>query len=704
METTPRIGQSPLGGAELLGGRYRLGERLGAGGMATIFRARDEALDRDVAVKVLHAHLIDDETLRQRFRTEARHAASLLHPNIVNVFDQGFDEALDGLPYIVMEHVAGPSLREVLSERGRLTPGEALAVLEPVCRGLVRAHGLGVVHRDVKPENILIAPDGSPKIADFGIARAVAETGHTQTGALIGSIHYIAPELVDGKRATGATDQYALGVMAFELVTGRKPLPGDSPMVVAARHAQERIPPPGDFVSDCSSAFDKAITRATHPEPARRYADLSEFAGALIEAVPGGAQPVELEGLAGHDDRTVVIPAAGTETITMNRPGLSSAGQRPGTPRRRRTPRRARRGGRRSRARRGTASPAHAASEASPAEAPPEEPRGETPEPAPAKRRRGRRRGPRRAMVALLLLALVGAGAFVVWNYGVAPVTTVPAVAELPEADAAAQLESHGLEMVVDERRNDFEAPKGTVLDQAPPEGGELRRGGTVGVVVSAGPAEVTMPDVVGTADDEALQRLESDDYRFVVNRDYEHSPTTEAGTVQAQAPPPGTELRQGDTVIINTSLGVRQVTVPDLSGMDRDEALEALEEADLQGEVAFTYSDAVPTEGRVVTQSVDPGAEVDEHSTVTVTISQGSATIEIPDVEGDGVSEGVEELEEAGFATRVIEEPRPQLGPFRRGETGRVEAQDPQPGKSAERGSQVDLYTFSEAAEDGED
>lgn len=702
METTPRIGQSPLAGAELLGGRYRLGERLGAGGMATIFRARDEALDRDVAVKVLHAHLVDDETLRQRFRTEARHAASLLHPNIVNVFDQGFDEPLGGLPYIVMEHVAGPSLREVLSERGRLTPGEALAVLEPVCRALVRAHGLGVVHRDVKPENILIAPDGSPKIADFGIARAVAETGHTETGALIGSIHYIAPELVDGKRATGATDQYALGVMAFELVTGRKPLPGDSPMVIAARHAQERIPPPGDFVSDCSSAFDKAITRATHPEPARRYADLSEFAAALIESVPGGAQPIELEGLAGHDDRTVVIPAAGTETITMNRPGLSSAGQRS---RRRRTSKRARRaGGRRSRARRGTALPADAASEASPAEAPREDPPGDALEPAPASRRRGRRRGPRRAMVVLLLLALVGAGAFVVWNYAVAPVTTVPALADLPEADAAEQLESHGLDMVVDERRNDFEAAEGTVLEQKPPEGAELRRGDTVGVVVSAGPAEVTMPEVVGTSDDEALQRLESDDYRFVVNRDYEHSPTTNAGVVQAQAPTPGTELRQGDSVIINVSLGVRQVTVPDLSGMDREEALEALEEADLQGELAFTYSDAVPTEGQVVTQSVDSGAEVDEHSTVTVTISQGPATIEVPDVEGDGVSEAVKELESAGFATRVIEEPRPQLGPFRRGETGRVEVQDPQPGNSAERGSQVDLYTFSEAAEDGED
>lgn len=696
METTPRLGSPPFAGAELLGGRYRLRERLGAGGMATIFRAHDEALDRDVAVKVLHAHLADDETLQLRFRTEARHAASLLHPHIVNVFDQGFDEDHGGLPYIVMEHVDGPSLREVLSSRGRLTPGEALAVLEPICRALVRAHSLGVVHRDVKPENILVAADGSPKIADFGIARAVAETGHTQTGALIGSVHYLAPELVEGREASPASDQYALGVVAFELVTGRKPLPGESPMAIAARHAQERVPPPSDFVSDSTPDFDEVVMRATHPDPARRYADTSEFAAALIDAVPDGAQAVQLEGMGAHDDRTLVIPATGVETVTMDRRALEGSRPRPSGGRRRRSTRRFRRAGRRPRQARTHADADH------PSPGPPGSGAAAA---APGRRgaRQGRRRGLRRSLLVLVVVLLGGTAAFAVWNYGVAPVTTVPAVADLTEADAVAQLESQGLQMVVDERVPDFEAAEGTVLGQDPPAGADLRRGGTVGVVVSSGPAEVAMPQVVGVSEDAAVERLSSDEYRFVVDRDYEHSSTVDAGTVQAQLPPPGTSLRQGDTVTINISLGVQQVTVPDLSGTTREEALEALEDAGLRGEVAFAYSDAVPQRGRVVTQSVEAGAEIDIHSTVTVTISRGPATIEVPDVEGEEVDAAVSELSDLGFSTRVIEEPRPQLGPFRRGRTGRVEAQDPQPGNSAERGSQIDLYTFSEAAEESD-
>lgn len=307
-------------------------------------------------------------------------------------------------------------------------------------------------------------------------------------------------------------------------------------------------------------------------------------------------------------------------------------------------------------------------------------------------------------MLLLVLLLLVGGAAFAVWNYAVAPVTTVPAVADLTEAEAVAQLDSTGLEMVVDDRVHDFEAAEGTVLDQDPAPGAKLRRGGTVGVVVSSGPVEVAMPEVLGATEEAAAERLSADDYRFVVDRDYEHSSTVEAGTVQAQAPPPGTSLRQGATVIINVSLGVEQVTVPELSGMGRQEALQALEDAELRGEVAFTYSDAVPQEGRVVTQSVQPGSEVDIHSVVTVTVSRGPATIEVPDVEGEPVSAAVAELSDRGFSPRVIEEPRPQLGPFRHGETGRVEAQDPQPGNTAQRGSRIDLYTFSEAAEDGDD
>ncbi|HWH32732.1 MAG TPA: protein kinase, partial [Egibacteraceae bacterium] len=285
---------------DVLAGRYRLDARVGAGGMATIYRARDLTLDRDVAVKVLHPHLMDDDGLRERFRTEARHAARLLHPNIVNVFDTGDREDPDGLPagspanlpWIVMEYVDGPSLRDVLRERERLSPREALSITEPVARALARAHGGGVVHRDIKPENVLIAADGTPKVADFGIARALAETSHTQTGTLIGSVHYMAPELVSGKPATAATDQYGLGVLLYELLTGTQPLPAESPMAIALRHAQEAIPPPSAVNPEVPAALDAVVARATAHAAEDRFPDMESFAAALRAAVPDGPEPV----------------------------------------------------------------------------------------------------------------------------------------------------------------------------------------------------------------------------------------------------------------------------------------------------------------------------------------------------------------------------------------------------------------------------
>lgn len=301
------IGSAPRGNADgLLGGRYRLGSRLGVGGMATIYRAWDVALERDVAVKVIHAHLLDDEEVAERFRREARHAAALVHPHIVTVFDQG----VDGLPYIVMELVDGPSLRQVLNERGRLSPPEALAVLLPICAALARAHAAGVVHRDIKPENVLLASDGSPKVADFGIAHAATATRRTATGTLFGSVHYLAPELIQGREATPATDQYAVGVLAFELLTGRKPLPAETPAAVLTRHAREPIPSPSEFAPGIPAALDLAIRRGTALDPADRFSGIEGFATALRAAVPGDPQPLSI-------DHTLAIPIAAQPTVPV---------------------------------------------------------------------------------------------------------------------------------------------------------------------------------------------------------------------------------------------------------------------------------------------------------------------------------------------------------------------------------------------------
>ncbi|HWB71697.1 MAG TPA: Stk1 family PASTA domain-containing Ser/Thr kinase [Egibacteraceae bacterium] len=624
----------------LLGGRYRLAARIGAGGMATIFQARDEALDRLVAVKVLHAHLADDEGLLQRFRTEARHVAALVHPHIVNVFDQGVAD----LPYIVMEYVDGPSLRQVLHDRGRLKPPEALAVLEPVCAALARAHAAGVVHRDVKPENVLIAGDGTPKVADFGIARALAATSHTTAGVLIGSVHYLAPELVGGQEATPASDQYAVGVLLFELLTGRKPLPADTPAAVALRHAHESVPAPSRFVSDGSRALDRVVSRATAGNPARRYPNLRAFAAALRHAVPAGPSPVTVTDPADGPERTLVIPVEAQDTASVE----ASTEMR--------------------------------------------------------RRRVRRRRAPPRRVglvpLVLLLAGLLGGGGFALWNWVLAPVRSVPELARLAEADARARLQQEGLDLVVADTDTSPTVPVGAVVAQDPPPGAGLRRGRAVSVVLSAGPATVAMPQVLGMPEQEARGLLEADPYHFQVVVHREWSDTAPAGSVQAQLPEPESSLLQGGEAVINVSRGVEQVTVPDLSGSTRGQAEELLADHKLRASFEQRYSDERPQPGAVLAQSIRPGATVDKNTTVTVTVSAGPLTLAMPNVEGAGLEQARAQLAGLGLQVNVIEQERPKVGPLRRGSFGRVEYQSPRPGEAVRRGARVDLYTFSQSAE----
>jgi eukaryotic-like serine/threonine-protein kinase len=653
MDSALGTGPGLLG--QVLANRYRIVERIGAGGMATIYLGHDESLERPVAVKVLHGHLADDDALQARFRTEARHAAGLLHPNIVNVFDQGVAD----LPYIVMEHVDGPSLREILLQRGLLTPAEALAVMDPVCQALARAHAAGVVHRDVKPENVLIGPDGAPKVADFGIARAVAETSHTQTGTLIGSVHYMAPELIDGQEATPASDQYAAGVLLFELLTGRKPLTADTPMAVAVRHTRERIPPAGDFASDVPRAVDRVIARATEPDPSRRFPDMLTMAKALRAAVPGGAAPLVIRP-AGEGGKTLVIPPAAQETMSIAA-AADVATRRAKT--RRRKPRKAKRSG--------------------------------------SGRGRARLRTAGVVLLSLVLLAGLAAGvAWAAWNWVVAPITTVPELVGGTEAQAEATLGDLGLVLVVDERVHDLDAPEGQVLGQEPPAGTELRRGEEVEVTVSLGVSDQTVPRVVGSPRDAAVELLEGAPYHFEVEVDEAHSDDVPAGQVVSQDPEAGDELAQRATVAVVVSLGIEQVAVPDLSGMSREEAQEALAEAGLEVRFEEAFSDEVPQAGRVIRQSTGAGQEVDKGATVTVTVSRGPLTVEVPNVRGKSLADGRAEVEAAGLRVRVEEQPRPRIGPFRQGQYGRVEEQVPAPGTKAQRGETVTLYTFSEAAE----
>lgn len=315
-------GARPLTGT-LLQHRYRVAARIASGGMGTVFRGHDERLDRDVAIKLLHAHLAEDDEVRARFRDEARHAAKVRHHNVVAVLDQDEHE---GLPFIVMELVDGPSLQDVLREETRLAPGRLVDLMTAVCAGLTAVHAVGLVHRDIKPANLLHDRDGDVRVADFGIARALDSTRLTAPGTLLGSVQYMAPEVVLGQPATFASDQYSLGVVAFEVLTGQPPLPADVPLAAALRHAREVVPPPSSVWSGVTPALDRVITTATAKDPTKRHRSLDAFLAALHAA---GARP---NGQVAKRDRTDILSTPHEATRRRPPTPADATRRRPPTP------------------------------------------------------------------------------------------------------------------------------------------------------------------------------------------------------------------------------------------------------------------------------------------------------------------------------------------------------------------------------------
>ncbi len=648
----------------LLAGRYRVGLRIGAGGMASIHQAHDLVLGRDVAVKVLHPHLADDPALLERFREEARHAAGLLHPNVVAVFDTGVAD----LPYIVMELVDGPSLREVLLARGRVGPAEAARLVGSVCAALARAHDAGIVHRDVKPENVLVAAalDGTQtvKVADFGIARAVAEAGHTQTGALVGSVHYLAPELVDGLPATPASDQYAVGVLLYELLTGRRPLPADTPSAVALRHAREQIPPPSDVQRDVPHDLDRVVARATALSPARRFADVRELGAALAAAVAGVTEPGD-----GGAARTVRQPAPEPREGTLVIPPDSLL-----------TATTVARGDLRDRVfgprRVDSVVALIRSSRCGPV------------------RRRVDRGLALAAVAAAIALAL---GGWALFDRVLAPTSAVPSLAGLDRESAAALLQPLGLGLAVVDARGSADVPAGEVLAQEPDVDGALRRGRSVEVVLSAGPVAVVVPEVAGRPAEQALAVLRAAPYQLEVARRDVSDPEVAAGLVVRTDPAGGASVRQGTEVVLEVSVGSAPVEVPDVVGLPRAQALARLEEAGLEISVSEAYRDDEPRLGRVASQSPRAGAAAQRGREVALVVSRGPATVRVPDVRGQTVETAVDRLETAGFEVEVVEERRPRLGPISMGRVGYVEEQDPGPLGRLARGGRITLVTYTD-------
>lgn len=615
--------------------------------MATILRGTDLQMDREVAVKVLHPHLADDPEVRHRFAAEARHAASLTHPHVVTVYDQGEAD----LPFIVLELVNGPSLREVLATHGPLDPAQLLAVIEPLCDALDAAHAIGLIHRDVKPDNVLITEEGLPKLADFGIARVMAATSHTATGTFVGSVHYLAPEMVDGVEATPASDQYALAVVAYELLTGRRPLPADTPMAVALRHANEDIPPPSRYAPEVPAAMDAAIARATSRDPAARYPDLASFAHDLRGAVDGPPAPVT------HltDDgmtHTLVMPSGMVETSAL------------------------------------TTRPAHDAAAA--------DLRARR-QPSAAARARVWPRRVGTALITLAVLALLGAGGWLAWTTFAVRMVVVPELTDRAQGDALAALEEGGLRVEIAAEEYRLDVPAGQVIGQSPASGTELPEGEVVELVLSLGPRIVDMPNLLGEPLADVREVLEANAFE-VVEGEPEHHDTVPEGAIIAQLPDPGTAVPQGSEVAITVSRGIEQVTVPDLAGLTLTEAEEALGALRLTASVTEEWSDEQPEAGVVITATPGTGEVVDALSTVALVVSKGPLTISTPDLRGMSVQEATDVV--AGLAEITLvptSEPRPTLGPFTIGRTDRVIEQIPAAGEPVQRGGTIEIFYYAD-------
>ncbi|WP_062647470.1 Stk1 family PASTA domain-containing Ser/Thr kinase [Streptomyces maremycinicus] len=637
--------QDPLVG-QLLDGRYRVEARIAVGGMATVYRAVDTRLDRVLALKVMHPALAADGAFVERFIREAKSVARLAHPNVVQVFDQGADGSY---VYLAMEYIAGCTLRDVLRERGALQPRAALDILEPVLAALGAAHRAGFVHRDMKPENVLIGDDGRVKVADFGLVRSV-DTVTSTTGAVLGTVAYLAPEQIEQPGAADPrVDVYACGVVLYEMLTGEKPHDGDSPAIVLYKHLHEDVPPPSALVPGLPFELDELVASAT-----ARTTDLRPYdAVALLGQVREARAPLSAEQLdamppqavsARHDnaeDRTSVIP----RSLTVPRPLPVDDDPADGEDPLNRTS------------------------------------RFRSEPPLPPRRRSARPRRGVLALVAAVLLVLgVGAG---VWYINSGQFTKVPAVLTQKEAEARTRLEAAGLEVGTVRHRHSDTVKRGTVMATDPGPGARIRKHDSVTLTVSDGPEIVKVPDVSGSRLDKAEKLLKTDGLEpGLVTQEF--SEDVIKGFVISTDPEAGAERRAGTAVSIVVSKGA-PVDIPDVTGDSVDDARAELEEAGLKVKIATEQVTSEFDKGRVATQSPEEGTEAAEGDTVTLTLSKGPEMVEVPDVVGASVDDAKSLLEQSGFE---VEEDRGLLGLF--GDT--VKSQSVDAGDTAPKGSTITI------------
>ncbi|MEE2032261.1 Stk1 family PASTA domain-containing Ser/Thr kinase [Rhodococcus chondri] len=584
-----------------LSSRYELGEILGFGGMSEVHLARDLRLGRDVAIKVLRADLARDPTFYLRFRREAQNAAALNHPAIVAVYDTGEAETEAGpLPYIVMEYVEGDTLRDIVRRDGPMVPKRAMEVIADVCAALDFSHRNMIVHRDVKPANVMINKAGAVKVMDFGIARAISDAASpmTQTAAVIGTAQYLSPEQARGEQVDARSDVYSVGCVLFEILTGEPPFKGDSPVAVAYQHVREDPPLPSSVNPSVPSELDSVILKAMAKNPANRYQSAAEMRSDLIRVLSGQRPSAPM--VMTDEDRTTMIDSVDSGSGHRNQ--------------------------------RATAVGAAAGA-------------------APDRRDEGSGGGSilKRILLGVAALVVVAIVGVFLWSLGpgaTAAQVAVPDVRNLPAEVAEGRLLDAGFR-VSTQQKPDAVIANGNVINTRPVPASQAEEGSTVTLEVSSGPEQVQIPRLSGLTQQKAAQELGASGLRLDPNVLRAPSDADEIDTVVEQSPEPGASIDRDSAVTITLGTGPEQIRVPNVVGQTAEVARGNIEGAGF--EVVVEQIESSATAGTVVSSSPSGGSSTAQGSTVTIQVSTGDR-IEMPVLTNRSVSEALSTLRAAGW------------------------------------------------------
>ncbi|HET6500454.1 MAG TPA: Stk1 family PASTA domain-containing Ser/Thr kinase [Amycolatopsis sp.] len=648
----------------LLERRYRVDSLLARGGMSSVYRGTDTRLDRPVAIKIMDPRFADDRSFVERFEREARSAARLHHPNIVTVHDQGVDGEH---AFLVMELVEGGTLRDLLDQRGRLDGALALTVTEQMLEALSAAHEAGLVHRDVKPENVLIGRTGTPpvgvvKVADFGLVRAVASSGATSSSVILGTVAYLSPEQVTAGAAGERGDVYSAGVVLYEMLTGQAPYTGDTAISVAYRHVNDDVPAPSTVTEGIPAALDELVRRATRRDPAARPADAAAFLVELRQVRASLGMPaVAIPPLPGKADqvpaveRTIPAFSAVSGTVPVAGPRGTRAMPRP----------------------------AHPTIAAPMAPVPPPVPHP----PAPAGQEPPRRRPSRTVLLRALVVLVLGGviGAMVWWFAGggkeIAASVDIPAVAGMDGPTAQKTLQDKGLSATVTQQLSNT-VGAGLAIGTDPTAGSSVPPNTQVTLLMSAGKPKV--PSVVGSTTEQATSLIVSQQLKAVHDSGADnYSTTVPQGQVLSVSPQAGTPVNIGTTVTYGVSKGVPPTPVPNVAGLTRAQAFQLLQSQGFQPYDAGTeFSASVPAGSVTRTSPAANSAPQDKRIGVFT-----SNAVAVPQLFGMGIDQAVQTLSAAGLQSNG--------GGGGRHGFGIVVGQDPAAGTPVPQGTTVKLQTF---------